>query len=95
MQSDKINEARRGFSWIAFLRSTIIALGVAVPLFIVYLILYLYIPGNNVNLGLFGQAYEEPTLLARIISILIGLGFIYLDLSIGRRYYRSIRKSSP
>jgi uncharacterized integral membrane protein len=94
MNNQKTYQRQNNFSWMAFLRSAIIGIGVAVPLLIVYLILYLYIPGNNVNLGLFGQAYEEPTLLARIISIIIGLGFLYMDFAIGRRYYRSIRKAS-
>lgn len=93
-QKSSTTQVARSFSWAAFIRALIIAVGAAVPLFVVYLIIYIYIPGNNVSLGLYGQIDKPPTTLGRIISLAVGLLFVFTDFLIGLRYYRSIQQSA-
>jgi len=79
------------FSWTAITRAIIVASGAAVPLFILYVVIYMYIPANNFNSGLMGQFYESPTISGKIISILLAILFLIIDFLIGRRYYLKIQ----
>lgn len=84
----------RSFSLLSAVRASIIALGAAVPLFVLYIFIYMMIPANNFNGGLMGQAYEPPSTLGKIISTLIAVTLIFIDFQIGRRYYLKIQNQA-
>ena len=80
------------FSWAAFTRATIVASGAAVPLFILYVVIYMYIPANHFNGGLMGQVYEPPSAIGKITSTILAISLLFIDFLIGRRYYLKIQK---
>lgn len=77
-----------GFSLSAFLRASIISFGAGIPLFVLFLLICLYIPGSNVD---FWGPPQPPTNSFYIISTIIGICFLYADYRVGRKYYRSIQ----
>jgi succinate dehydrogenase/fumarate reductase cytochrome b subunit len=82
-------------NWSAFVRSLIISTGVAIPLFIILLIISTYIPGSNINGGFFGQIHKEPSTTWYIIFTGLAFCMLLIDFAIGLRYYRSITGAKP